>query len=78
MDAPALFRLCRETLRLSADELAAELQVSGGRTVRKWEAGDRAIPGPVWVALRYMVAEIREPLLAREITTLLAREREAA
>ena len=54
---PELFRACREGLALSAAEMAAALHVGSGRTVRKWEAGEREVPGPVWVALRYMLRE---------------------
>jgi transcriptional regulator with XRE-family HTH domain len=65
-----LLRRCREALDLSAEGLAGRLHlgpVGGGRTVRRWEAGDRAIPGPVWVALRYMMQEASEAELWREI-----------
>lgn len=50
-----IFRRCRAALGLTEAAMAAALYVSGGRTVRKWEAGDRAVPGPVWVALRFML-----------------------
>lgn len=45
--SPDEFRAVREKLELSAEAFAAALHVSSGRTVRRWEAGDRAIPGPV-------------------------------
>ncbi len=38
--------------------------------MRKWEAGDRRVPGPVWVALRYMLEEAG----ARDLEAELARE----
>lgn len=49
---PSELRALREALGITADALATVLGVSGGRTVRRWEAGDRAIPGPVAVLLR--------------------------
>jgi hypothetical protein len=37
---------------MSAEQLAQMLRVDGGgRTVRRWEAGEREIPGPVIVVL---------------------------
>jgi DNA-binding transcriptional regulator YiaG len=44
---PTEFRHIRHALGLSAEGLARLLQVSSGRTVRRWEAGNRNIPGPV-------------------------------
>lgn len=41
----------RQALGLSANGFAALVNVSGGRTVRRWEAGDRDIPGPVVVLI---------------------------
>lgn len=42
-------RLVRLRLGLSAEAFARLLQVQGGRTVRKWEAADRGVSGPVAV-----------------------------
>lgn len=56
---PANLKSARHALGLSAEGMARALQVSSGRTVRRWEAGDRDIPGPVKVALRYMLGEAR-------------------
>lgn len=47
-------RSIRSQLGLSTAGLAALLQVSDGRTVRRWEAGDREIPGPAIVLLRLL------------------------
>ena len=66
-----IFRRCRDALRLSQAEIAAALHVSGGRTVRRWELGERPIPGPVWVALRYMMREHRERELAGAVEEVL-------
>jgi len=52
---PAEFKAARHALGLSAEGMAKALQVASGRTVRRWEAGDRDIPGPVKIALRYML-----------------------
>ena len=40
---PKLFREMREQLGLSQDQLAKKLGVSSGRTVRRWELGERKI-----------------------------------
>ena len=44
---PADFKSLRQFLGFSTQGLARLLQVSDGRTVRRWESGDRGIPGPV-------------------------------
>lgn len=48
---PEALREARATLGLSADALARVVRVEDGRTVRRWEAGEREIPGPVIVIL---------------------------
>lgn len=45
----AELRQARLALGLSQDEFAQLVRVSSGRTVRKWEDGERQIPGPVTV-----------------------------
>jgi DNA-binding transcriptional regulator YiaG len=50
MNPPEL-RQARTALGLSAEGFARLVQVQSGRTVRKWEAGERDIPGPVAVLL---------------------------
>jgi DNA-binding transcriptional regulator YiaG len=42
-------RRSRLALGLTLDEFARLVRVSSGRTVRKWEDGEREIPGPVTV-----------------------------
>ena len=42
-------KAARLALGLSQDEFAQLVRVSSGRTVRKWEDGERQIPGPVTV-----------------------------
>ena len=49
---PAELKAARQALGLSAEGLAALLQVQSGRTVRRWEAGEREVPGPVAVILK--------------------------
>lgn len=44
---PAELKSARHTLGLSAEGFAQAVGVESGRTVRRWEAGDRDIPGPV-------------------------------
>jgi len=43
---PDDLRSAREALGLTGDKLARIAQ-SNARTVRRWEAGDREIPGPM-------------------------------
>ena len=49
---PEELKLARHALGLSAEGFASWVNVQSGRTVRKWEAGDRDIPGPVAVLVR--------------------------
>lgn len=42
-------RGARLALGLTLDEFARLVRVSSGRTVRKWEDGEREVPGPVAV-----------------------------
>jgi hypothetical protein len=48
---PQALKDARAVLGLSADALAKIVRVEDGRTVRRWEAGEREIPGPVIVIL---------------------------
>jgi hypothetical protein len=48
---PDELKAARHALGLSADGLARMLRVENGRTVRRWEAGERDIPGPVIVLM---------------------------
>ena len=52
---PEELKSARHALGLSAEGFASFVGVQGGRTVRKWEAGDRDIPGPVQVLVRAAV-----------------------
>lgn len=42
-----IVRATRAALGLSAEGFAREVRVESGRTVRRWEAGDRDVPGSV-------------------------------
>lgn len=59
---PEELKAARHALGLSAEGFASFVGVQGGRTVRKWEAGDRDIPGPVSVLTRACLesAAVRE------------------
>jgi DNA-binding transcriptional regulator YiaG len=58
---PADFAAAIAALGWSQVEAARQLEVDA-RTVRRWVAGDREIPGPVRVALRLMaLLHQREP-----------------
>ena len=50
---PAKFKRGREALGLSQKGLAEVFKVQSDRTIRKWEAGERAIPGPAVVLMTY-------------------------
>jgi len=56
---PEQFKRARRVLGLSAKGMAEALGMgpTSGRTIRRWERGDRDIPGPAIVAVRYMLKE---------------------
>jgi len=66
-EAGALFRRCRQALGLSTAGMARALLVSDGRTIRRWEAGDRAVPGPAWVAMGFLLRQAGEDALSEEV-----------
>ncbi len=49
-------RTARAALGLSAEGFARLVRVQSGRTVRRWEAGDQDIPGPVQVLTEALMA----------------------
>lgn len=57
---PAEFKAARKRLGLSQEEMAKFLRLSDARAVRSYEAGDRAISGPIQVAIemREILAEL--------------------
>ncbi len=53
------FKRARIGTGLSHGDFADLVGVADGRTVRRWEAGERDIPGPVW-ALLELIYEVPE------------------
>lgn len=58
---PATFRAIRLRAGLTQSQLARFLRISDLRTVRKWEAGERAISGPVSLLMELLDAGIIGP-----------------
>ena len=58
---PTELKSARHALGLSAEGFARLVRVESGRTVRRWEAGDRDIPGPVTLIVEALMgsAEVR-------------------
>jgi len=52
---PDEFRAGRHELGLSTNACARLFEVSDGRTIRRWESGERDIPGPAKVLMRWLV-----------------------
>lgn len=54
---PENFKEARRKLGLSASQMGRVIGLTGdpGRTVRRYEAGDIEISGPVQVAIRYIL-----------------------
>lgn len=53
---PADLKAARHALGLSAEGMARLVRVQSGRTVRRWEAGERDIPGPVQVLIEVLLS----------------------
>jgi len=70
MPEAVLFRRCREALGLSQPAMARALLIAGSRTIGRWEQGELRIPGPVWVALKYLLKEGDELVLANQVADL--------
>jgi len=51
---PTELKAIRQRYGLTQSDLARILRIEDGRTVRRWEAGDRAISGPATVLLELM------------------------
>lgn len=56
---PEALKDARATLGLSAGALAKIVRVEDGRTVRRWEVGEREIPGPVIVILETAIGYLK-------------------
>jgi DNA-binding transcriptional regulator YiaG len=54
---PTEFKSARNALGMSANQMARALGVHEGRTVRRWQDGTQDVPGPVAVAVAYMLRE---------------------
>ncbi len=54
---PSDLKSARHALGLSAEGFARLVRVESGRTVRRWEAGDSDIPGPVAVLVEAILAD---------------------
>jgi DNA-binding transcriptional regulator YiaG len=61
---PTELKSARHALGLSAEGFARAVGVESGRTVRRWESGERDIPGPVVVltGLMLRLARVRKEL----------------
>ena len=59
---PGELRIARKALGLSAKGFADLVRVQSGRTVRRWEAGERDIAGPVIV----LVGALMDSLAVRQ------------
>lgn len=58
---PADLKAARAALGMTGAALGRKLELGGrdpGRSVRLWEDGERAIPGPARVAIGYMLADL--------------------
>lgn len=55
---PAQFKDARKRLGLSQAELALIFRVASDRTVRRWEDGERDIPGPVVVLMSTLLRSL--------------------
>jgi transcriptional regulator with XRE-family HTH domain len=70
---PEQLKEARQKLGLSAENLARVLRVEDGRTVRRWEAGERAIPGPVTVIMETIMGNLaQQEMIARQLELLRA------
>ena len=58
--APAALKAARAALGLSTEALARMVLVDDGSSVRRWEAGTHAIPGPVSVILETAMNFLRQ------------------
>ena len=51
---PSELKTARKALGLSAERFARLVRVQSWRTVRRWEAGERDIPGPIVVIVELL------------------------
>jgi len=68
---PEQLKAARQALGLSAESLARVLRVEDGRTVRRWEAGEREIPGPVIVIMETVMDNLaKQEMIDRQLELL--------
>jgi DNA-binding transcriptional regulator YiaG len=62
--SPEDFQIVRNRLGLSQNDMAALFGLGSARTVRRWEEGEKDIPGPVLLLLELCLElpEVREYL----------------
>jgi DNA-binding transcriptional regulator YiaG len=53
---PATLKAIRQRAGLTQSGLAALLRISDGRAIRRWEAGEREISGPVSLLMEMLDA----------------------
>jgi DNA-binding transcriptional regulator YiaG len=53
---PATFKAIRQRAGLTQSGLAALLRIGDLRTIRRWEAGEREISGPVCILMEMLDA----------------------
>ena len=56
------FREARRQLGFSQKQLATLLKVASDRTIRRWEAGEKDIPGPAVVLMNWLVTNNKPKL----------------
>jgi hypothetical protein len=72
---PEDLKAARKVLGLSADGLARMLRIEDGRTIRRWEAGERDIPGPVTVVMETVMGYLaKKAMIARQLEMLRSGE----
>jgi hypothetical protein len=68
---PEALKAARHALGFSADGLARMVRVEDGRTVRRWESGEREIPGPVIVLMETAMGYLADSaLITRQLEML--------
>ena len=75
--SPEALKAARHALDLSADGLARMLRVDDGRSVRRWEAGDSAIPGPVTVVMETAMSYLSKRAMIVNFLDMLRSGRDA-
>ena len=51
---PATFKAIRQRAGLTQSGLAALLRIADGRAIRRWEAGERQVSGPVTILMEML------------------------